>query len=70
MKGLFLDASDALADVFDRVVQPSDPAIVVNQHDQIPPEALPSLLDGYDFLLDDHSFLPTEAMRHCPSSSM
>ncbi len=67
MKGLFLDASDALADVFDRVVQPSDPAIVVNQHDQIPPEALPSLLDDYDFLLDDHSFLPTEAMRHCPS---
>ena len=67
MKGLFLDASDALADVFDRMVQPDDPSIVVNQDDLVPAEALPSLLDGYDFVLDDHSFLPTEAMRQCPT---
>ena len=67
MRGLFMDASDALADVFDRMVQPDDPEIVVNQHDRIPADALPSLLDGYDFVLDDHSFLPTEAMRLCPS---
>ena len=66
MKGLFLDASDSLADVFDRMVQPGDPSIVVNQDDIVAPEALPSLLDGYDFLLDDHSFLPTEALRQCP----
>ncbi len=67
MKGLFLDASDALADVFDRMVQPDDPPVVVNQDDIVAAEALPSLLDGYDFILDDHSFLPTEAMRQCPS---
>ena len=67
MKGLFLDASDALADVFDRVVQPDDPSIVVNQDDVVPAEALPSLLDGYDFVLDDHSALPTEALRQCPT---
>ena len=67
MKGLFLDASDALADVFDRMVQPDDPPIVVNQDDVVPAEALPSLLEGYDFLLDDHSFLPTDALRQCPT---
>ncbi len=67
MKGLFLDASDSLADVFDRMVQPGDPPIVVNQDDLVPAEALPSLLDGYDFVLDDHSFLPTEALRQCPT---
>ena len=67
MKGLFLDASDALADVFDRMVEPGDPPIVVNQHDVVPAEALPSLLDGYDFVLDDHSFMPTEALRRCPT---
>ncbi len=66
MKGLFLDASDALADVFDRMVQPDDPPIVVNQDDVVPAEALPSLLDGYDFVLDDHSQLPTDALRQCP----
>ncbi len=67
MKGLFLDASDALADVFDRMIQPDDPAIVVNQDHTIVPDALPSLLDGYNFVLDDHSALPTEMMRQCPS---
>ena len=67
MKGLFLDASDALADVFDRMVQPGDPPIDVNQDDIVPPERLPSLLSGYDFILDDHSFLPADALRECPS---
>ena len=67
MRGLFLDASDALADVFDRMVQPDDPPIVVNQDDVVPAEALPSLLDGYDFVLDDHSYLPAAALRECPS---
>ncbi len=66
MRGLFLDASDALADVFDRMVQADDPPITVNQHDVVPAEALPSLLDGYDFVLDDHSFLPAAALRACP----
>ena len=67
MKGLFLDATDALADVFDRNVQPDDPDIAVNQHDHISGEQLPSLVDGYDFILDDHTILPTGAMRQCPT---
>lgn len=67
MKGIFLDASDALADVFDRMVQADDPPIVVNQDDLVPAEALPSLLEGYDFVLDDHSYLPTAALQTCKS---
>ena len=67
MKGLFLDASDALADVFDRMIQPDDPPVVVNQDDVVPAAALPGLLEGYDFVLDDHSALPAEALRQCPS---
>ena len=67
MRGLFLDATDALADVFDRVAQPDDPAIAVNHDAAIPPEVLPSLLDGYDFVLDDHTALPTAALRQCPA---
>jgi D-3-phosphoglycerate dehydrogenase len=67
MKGLFVDATDSLADVFDRMVQPDDPAIDVNQQDVIAPSALPTLLEGYDFLIDDHTQLPTETMRECKS---
>ncbi len=67
MRGLFLDASDALADVFDRMVRPDDPPITVNQTAIIAPEQLPSLLDGYDFVLDDHSQLPADALAQCPA---
>ena len=67
MSGLFLDASDALADVFDRVVRPDDPAVVVNHDDVVPPEALPSLLEGYSFILDDHTALPASALQQCPA---
>ncbi len=67
MRGLFLDATDELGDLFDRMVQPDDPPIVVNQDDGIAAEALPGLLEGYDFLIDDHTSLPAEVMARCPS---
>jgi D-3-phosphoglycerate dehydrogenase len=65
MKGLFLDAVDDLAEVFARVVRADDPPVTVNEQEQVAPEELPGLLAGYDFVLDDHSQMPTETMRHC-----
>ena len=65
MKGLFLDAVDDLADVFRRVVRPDDPPVMVNEQAEVPPETLPGLLAGYDFVLDDHSQMPTDVMRRC-----
>ncbi len=65
MKGLFMDAVDDLAAVFTRVVRPDDPPVTVNEQGDIPPEALPGLLAGYDFVLDDHTKMPADAMRHC-----
>jgi D-3-phosphoglycerate dehydrogenase len=65
MKGLFMDAVDDLASVFGRVVRPDDPPVTVNEQGDIPPETLPSLLAGYDFVLDDHTRLPSDAMRLC-----
>ena len=65
MKGLFLDAVDDLADVFRRVVRADDPAVTVNEQLEVPPHTLPSLLAGYDFVLDDHSQMPTDVMRTC-----
>ena len=66
MKGLFMDAVDDLASVMRRVARPDDPPVAVNEQGDIPPEALPGLLAGYDFVLDDHTRLPTDAMRLCP----
>jgi D-3-phosphoglycerate dehydrogenase / 2-oxoglutarate reductase len=65
MKGLFLDAVDDLADVFRRVVRPDDPPVTVNEQAEVPADTLPGLLAGYDFVLDDHSQMPTEVMRRC-----
>jgi D-3-phosphoglycerate dehydrogenase / 2-oxoglutarate reductase len=65
MKGLFLDAVDDLADVFRRVARPDDPPVTVNEQGEVPADTLPGLLAGYDFVLDDHSQMPTEVMRRC-----
>jgi D-3-phosphoglycerate dehydrogenase / 2-oxoglutarate reductase len=65
MKGLFLDAVDDLAAVFQKVVRPSDPPVTVQERGEIKPGELPDLCSGYDFIFDDHTQLPTDAMRHC-----
>lgn len=66
MKGLFMDAVDGLAAVFRDVSRPGDPRVDVNEDEgTIAPEALAGLLAGYDFVLNDHTQMPTEAMRAC-----
>ncbi len=65
MRGLFLDAVDDLAEVFRRVARPDDPPVDVREQEEVAPEALPGLLAGYDFVLDDHSRMPTAAMARC-----
>ncbi len=66
MKGLFLDATETLAEVFRAMRRDGDPAINVSIQAQVAPGDLPAMLAGYDFILDDHTALPTEAMRACP----
>ncbi len=65
MKGLFIDAVDDLADIFRRVSQPGDPPVAVNEQAEIPAADLPGLIAGHQFILDDHTALPTAAMRDC-----
>lgn len=64
MKGLFLDASDESAAALRAARRPGDPEIAVRLGDA-GPDDLPGLLAGYGFVLNDHSFMPTEAMRRC-----
>jgi D-3-phosphoglycerate dehydrogenase / 2-oxoglutarate reductase len=65
MKGLFLDAGDELAGVYHAVVRPTDPTVDLNITTQVDPADLPRLLSGYAFCLNDHTFMPAEAMRGC-----
>ena len=60
-----MDAVDDLGEVFRRVARPDDPPVDVNEQADIAPEELPGLLAGYDFVLDDHSQMPTAQMRAC-----
>ena len=66
MKGLFLDAVDGLAAVFHAVSRPGDPPVTVHRQGDISAGELPGLLAGYTFCHDDHTQMPTEAMRLCP----
>lgn len=64
MKSIFVDCNSQLAPVFARVRRPDDPPITVNT-ERFQSADLPRLLAGYDICLDDHSYLPTEAMAAC-----
>ena len=65
MQGLFLDADAEQAQIFKRVARPGDPPIRVNQQAEVAPEQLPALLAGSDFVLNDHTNMPADAMARC-----
>ena len=65
MKGLFLDAVDDLADICQRVSRPDDPAVEINEQAEVAAADLPCLTAGYDFVFNDHSQMPTAAMKQC-----
>jgi D-3-phosphoglycerate dehydrogenase len=66
MRAIFIDCNAQLAPVFDRVLRPDDPPITVNGK-AFASSDLPDLLAGYAICLDDHSYLPTEALAQCRS---
>jgi D-3-phosphoglycerate dehydrogenase len=65
MNGLFLDATEDLAAVFRKVVRPDDCPVAVNPRPDVTAAEIPALVAGYDFILDDHTTLPTETLRQC-----
>lgn len=67
MNGLFLDADPEMGATYEAVVHPDDPPVTVNFQQRVTAEELPALLSGYDFVLDDHSALPTQALQNCTS---
>ena len=66
MRGLLIDADGPTATLLERLRRPGDPPMAVNVADTVSAADLPRLLAGYDFVLDDHTELPAEALRACP----
>ncbi len=65
MKGLFVDATDELAEIFRRMLRAGDPEVGVNIQEEVTPEQLPGLLAGQDFVLNDRTHMPSEWMAKC-----
>ena len=66
MKSIFIDCNHQLEPVWRRVHGAGDPPIRVNTA-PFKSEDLPRLLDGYDVVLDDHSYMPTPIVAQCKS---
>jgi len=65
MRGVFVDANEALAVIFERFTKPGDPAVRIHRNPDVTPDQLPGVLDGADIAIVDHTALPTEIARQC-----
>lgn len=65
MRGVFVDANEALAVIFERLTTPDDLAVRIHRDPDVTPDQLPGVLDGAEIAVVDHTALPTEIARQC-----
>ncbi|MGB3447648.1 MAG: NAD(P)-dependent oxidoreductase [Xanthobacteraceae bacterium] len=65
MKAVFIDANESLAAIFERLIRPGDPPYHINLNPDIASTDVPSILDGADTVIIDHTALPTDVARRC-----
>lgn len=65
MRGVFVDANESLAVIFERLQKPGDPEVRVNRDPDITPEQYPDVLDGAEIAIVDHTALPTDIAKRC-----
>jgi D-3-phosphoglycerate dehydrogenase len=63
--GVFVDANESLAVIFERLEKPGDPKVRINRDPDITPDQYPKLLDGAEIAVVDHTALPTEIAKQC-----
>lgn len=64
MPTIFLDCTDDMAPLWQRVQQPNDPAVTVNMSPGQPAD-VPALLAGYDIAIDDHTYFDAATLARC-----
>jgi len=67
MKTVFIDATPALAAIAQRLHEAGDVPLCINPQPDITPVQLPALLADVAIAIIDHTALPTEIARQCPS---
>lgn len=65
MRGVFVDANDSLAEIFERQRRNGDPDVRVHQDPNIKPEQWPAILGGAEIGVVDHTALPTAIAKQC-----
>jgi D-3-phosphoglycerate dehydrogenase / 2-oxoglutarate reductase len=65
VRGVFVDAHEALAAIFERLEKPGDPKVRINRNPDITPEQYPAILDGAEIAVVDHTALPTAIAKLC-----
>ena len=65
MRGVFVDASESMAELFKRLGKPGDPAVGINVNPEFKPEEWPAVLAGAEIGIVDHTALPTEIAKQC-----
>ncbi|MGH6681628.1 MAG: NAD(P)-dependent oxidoreductase [Bradyrhizobium sp.] len=65
MRGVFVDASESLALIFERLQRNGDPVVRIHRDPDIAPDQLPKVLDGAGIAVVDHTALPTAIARQC-----
>jgi D-3-phosphoglycerate dehydrogenase len=65
VRGVFVDANESLAVIFERLAKPDDPPVRINRDPDVASGQLPAVLDGAEIAIVDHTALPTDIARNC-----
>ena len=65
MRGVFVDANESLAVIFERLEKPGDPKVRIHRDPDVTPAQLPGVIDGAEIAIVDHTALPTDIARQC-----
>src|SRR6195952_3653996 len=65
MRGVFVDANESLAVIFERLAKLGDPPVAIHRDPDITSDQYPGILDGAEIAIVDHTALPTKIARKC-----
>ena len=65
MRAVFVDATDTLAAVMERLRRPDDLPVAIHRDPAVTPDALPTVLDGAEIAIIDHTHLPMAVALRC-----
>jgi D-3-phosphoglycerate dehydrogenase / 2-oxoglutarate reductase len=65
VRGVFVDANESLAVIFERLEKPGDPKVRIHREADIKSDQLPGVLNGAEIAIVDHTAIPTEIARKC-----